>query len=462
MLSRFPMPTRWRGLFLMLALIAFCATGAAAQTAPDETVRTERSADDNVPVEPVSKDGDIAARLQRILEASGWFSEPQVEVREGIVFLDGLSETQEQSEWAGALARRTEDVVAVVNRIEVKPDIDWDLSPALQEVEKLSNAAQRAIPIVVFGAIILFITWQLARLAARFMGWVLQNRITSPLMLTVASRAFAVPVFVLGLYLVLQISGLTNLALTLLGGTGIAGIIIGFAFRDIAENFLASLLLSIRNPFRSGDWVLIGESEGIVTNLNTRSTVLLTADGNHVQIPNALVFKSVITNYSSNPSRREEFKVGIGYDDRTSEAQEIIEAVLSAHPAVRDDPAPIVVVDELAASTVNLVVYFWFDSDIHSPIKLRSALMRQTKQALIDGGISMPDEAREIIFPQGLPIIRGEPSVGAPAPKRSKPKPQRSESAVTHAEGGLDNQEGDILREAGKARTADERENLLK
>ena len=236
---------------------------------------------------------------------------------------------------------------------------------------------------------------QIARLAARFMGWVLRNRIASPLMLTVVSRAFAVPVFILGLYLVLQISGLTNLALTVLGGTGLAGIIIGFAFRDIAENFLASLLLSVRNPFRAGDVVRIGGSEGIVVNLNTRSTVLLTQEGNHVQIPNATVFKSVITNFSSNPSRRGEFSVGIGYDDRTSQAQEIVKRVLTAPPAVRTDPAPFVIVDELAAATVNLKAYFWFDSDIHSPLKLRSALMRQTKQALINGGISMPDEARD-------------------------------------------------------------------
>ncbi|MCB1496982.1 MAG: mechanosensitive ion channel [Bauldia sp.] len=464
------MPTRtpivkswhWTVPALALAALACMVAGGAAAQEQESPPRSERAMQDNVPVEPVAQDNEIQARLQRILVASGWFTDPRVEVKEGIVFLDGFSETLEQSQWAGALAARTEDVVAVVNRIEVKPEIDWDLSPALQEVQRLSTAAQRAIPIVVIGAVILLVTWQIARLAARFMGWVLRNRIASPLMLTVVSRAFAVPVFILGLYLVLQISGLTNLALTVLGGTGLAGIIIGFAFRDIAENFLASLLLSVRNPFRAGDVVRIGGSEGIVVNLNTRSTVLLTQEGNHVQIPNATVFKSVITNFSSNPSRRGEFSVGIGYDDRTSQAQEIVERVLTAHPAVRTDPAPFVIVDELAAATVNLKAYFWFDSDIHSPLKLRSALMRQTKQALINGGISMPDEAREVIFPQGLPLYRAEPGGKPPvAPKRRKPPPS-AESDATHAEGGLASEDEDILREAGAARTADERENLLK
>ena len=108
----------------------------------------------------------------------------------------------------------------------------------------------------------------------------------------------------------LRVAGLTQLALTVLGGTGLIGIIIGFAFRDIAENFLASLLLSMRNPFNGGDLIEVAGYTGIVQNLNTRSTVLLTLDGNHVQIPNATVYKSTIKNYSSIPSRRAEFLVG--------------------------------------------------------------------------------------------------------------------------------------------------------
>lgn len=454
---------RWRSvatrLSIVVAAVPLSASGQEGSGSLAEGL--ERSGRENVVVSPTARDADIEARLQRILTASGWFTDPRVEVREGIVFLDGISQTQEQADWAADLASRTEDVVAVVNRIEIAPDINWDLSPAVEEVVKLSNAAQRAVPIALVGGIILLITWALARLVVRLMRWVLKSRFTSPLMLTVLSRALSVPVFVLGLYLVLQISGLTNLALTVLGGTGIAGIIIGFAFRDIAENFLASLLLSIRNPFRSGDLVRIGESEGIVTNLNTRSTVLLTLDGNHVQIPNALVFKSIITNFSSNPSRRSDFTVGIGYDDRTSQAQEIIQGVLNAHPAVRADPAPFVVVHELAASTVNLGVYFWFDSDTHSPLKLRSALMRQTKQALLEAGISMPDEAREVIFPQGLPIYRTDPP-NKSGIVSSNGEVGGVESDATVAEGGLSSEEDALLREAGDVRTSEERENLLK
>lgn len=170
----------------------------------------------------------------------------------------------------------------------------------------------------------------------------------------------------------------------------------------------------------------------------------------------------MIINYSSNPSRRAEFQVGIGYDDRTSDAQAVIEEVLRGHPAVRSDPPPFVVVHELASATVNLKAFFWFDSTTHSPLRLRSALMRQTKQALLSRGISMPDEAREIIFPKGLPIyFDGKPANSSTHREFRPSSVHEAELDVIPAEGGLASEDEDVLREAGDRRTSEERENLL-
>ena len=166
-------------------------------------------------------------------------------------------------------------------------------------------------------------------------------------LLTLAVRVIAISVFTLGLYFVLQFSNLTRLALTILGGTGIVGLALGFAFRDIAENFLASLVLSLRNPFRTGDYISVDGTEGIIQNLNARTTVLLMLDGNYIQIPNATVFKNKITNYSSNPYRRSEFMVGIGYECSIGEAQDLMLKVLMTYSAVLPSPEPLVLVDQL-------------------------------------------------------------------------------------------------------------------
>ena len=104
------------------------------------------------------------------------------------------------------------------------------------------------------------------------------------------------------------------------------------------------------------------------------------------------------------PNRREVFEVGIGYDDSINDAQEIARKVLAEHPAVLNDPEPAVLVDSLGRSTVNLRVYFWLNGHENSWLKVRSSVIRLVKLAFQQQGISMPDEAREMVFPQGIPV----------------------------------------------------------
>ncbi len=292
-----------------LAVLLFaCAAPALAQ---DVAPAPPRQA---VAVVPEASDSKIAGRLQRILKSTGWFQDTRVAVRDGVVFLDGKTGTQEHRAWAGALAENTQGAVAVVNRIEADADVGSTFARAGEAFTSFYRQTVRIWPLVALAALIILATWLIARLLALAVRLLFASRIESPLLLSVVARAFAIPVFLLGVYFVLQFSGLTRLAITVLGGTGLIGIIIGFGLRDIAENFLASVLLSVRNPFHSGDLIDVGGHTGVVQNLNVRSTVLLTLDGNQVQIPNSTVYKSIIKNYSSIPSRRAEFTVGIGYE----------------------------------------------------------------------------------------------------------------------------------------------------
>ncbi len=450
-----------RPLALLLAFML--SDGPAyAQTSPTILGPAASDAQNPVSVAPDVRDSEIADRLRRILLASEWFNPLTVSVREGIVFLDGQTETDERQEWARQLALRTENVVAVVNRIEVKPNISWDLTPTWREIEKLTNRVQWLAPILAVSVLVLLIAWGLSRGVAALARHSLRRQIASPLLLQLVARVLAIPVILIGIYIVLQVAGLTRLALTVLGGTGLVGIVLGLAFREIAENSLASILLSIRNPFRAGDWIEVGAHQGVVQNLNMRTTVLLTLDGNHVQIPNALVFKSIIKNFSTNPNRRTEFGVGIGYDDSVLEAQNVIIQALRAHPAVLNDPEPNALVDELGASTVNLRVQFWFDGKSYSIFKVRSALMRQVKRALQDAGISMPDEAREIIFPDGVPIRRIAQHQPKALAERPGPAADSGDGAVaTVGEGDLLSEKDDLERQASAADSLDGAENLL-
>ena len=263
-----------------------------------------------------------------------------------------------------------------------------------------------------------------------------------------------------GLYLVLRIAGLTQLALTVVGGTGLIGLVLGIAFRDITENFLASLFLSFQQPFREGDLVEVATVTGYVQRLTSRTTVLMTLDGNQVQIPNSTVFRSTIRNFTSNPNRRGDFSVGIGYDDSISFAQEIALKVLAEHPAVLKEPEPLVLVDNLGPSTVNLRVYFWLDGGRHSWLKVRSSVIRLVKRAFQDSGISMPDEAREVTFPHGVPVrmMEGEETAKPADPARAKPTAE-PETVATKGEADLESEAEEIKEQARQSWTPGE--NLL-
>ena len=130
----------------------------------------------------------------------------------------------------------------------------------------------------------------------------------------------------------------------------------------------------------------------------------MTPDGNLVQIPNSHIYKSTILNFTANPDRRISFDLGIGYDDPVSEAQAIVLERVKEHVATLNDPPPKVLIENLGASTVNLRIFFWVDGSKTESSSVRSSVMRIAKQALQKRGISMPDEAREVIFPNGVPV----------------------------------------------------------
>jgi len=420
-----------------------------------------------VDVKPVAHDEEIRMRLQRVLDATDWFTDPQVRVEEGVVFLNGKVESDELKKWAGDLAHNTQDVVAVANRLQVTQQSVWDFRQAWGGVMLLQRDFIRALPLLVFALLILALSVGSSLLTIRGVQALLRPRVRTKLLQNVIARTVGGLVLICGVYLILRVSGLTQLALTLVGGTGLVGLIIGIAFRDITENFLASIFLSTQPPFETGDLVEISGVTGYVQQLNMRTTILMTLDGNHVQIPNANVYKAILSNFTTNANRREEFIVGIGYDDAINEAQEIAREVLANHPAVLSDPEPAVLADNLGAATVNLRVYFWINGREYSWLKVRSSVIRLVKRAFQEHGISMPDEAREVVFPQGIPItmLDGEPAEAHAAAqgKRFSAEARHEELDVvsTKAEAGLYSEATVIEEQARQAQPLKEEENLL-
>ncbi len=225
-------------LSVLFSGVIICS--AFAQRKPSletsESLFTEETTQvaERIEVQPVSNDQAIDTRLTRIMEATGWFSDIAVQVEEGVVFLDGHTGSADYRTWAGDLARKTSDVVAVVNRIQIAEISPWDYSPAVNELQALWEMTLQRVPRLLLGLLVLFMAGVTAWMVAHGVRKTFGNRL-NPLLRDVAARLLGVFVFLLGLYLVLQVVGLSGLAATVLGGTGVAGLVAGIAFRDILE-----------------------------------------------------------------------------------------------------------------------------------------------------------------------------------------------------------------------------------
>ncbi len=433
---------------------------ATADVVGAETATPLSEAPAKVNVEEVVGDDAIKARLVRILEATEWFDNPVVRVDEGVVFLAGDTQQDQHRDWATQLASKTEDVVAVVNRIKVADPPIWNLAPAVDATKDLGRNVVQSIPLIGIAFVLVALTWFAGRATLKLADKTVMKRFKSSLLREVARKTLLIPVWLVGIYLILRISGLTRLAMTVIGGTGVLGLVVGFAFRDIAENFLSSILISVQNPFRYGDLIQVDGNLGFVQRVNTRGTVLMTFDGNHIQIPNSTIYKNTIKNYTANPNRRFDFEVGIGYDVPVSEAQQAAFEILAEHPAILEEPEAQVLVEGLGSSTVNIRVYAWVDGSSHSLPKVKSSVIRLVKRRFEDSGYSMPDDAREIVFPEAVPIemLRADRPEVSPvaAAKETVKEPPVQEEVATKAEGGLISEIDELHEQAKKSRDPEE------
>lgn len=176
----------------------------------------------------------------------------------------------------------------------------------------------------------------------------------------------------------------------LVAGVGLSSVAIGFAFKDILQNFIAGLFLLWRQPFKVGDEIVAAGFSGRVEEITARSTRIHTYDGERAVIPNADVYTQAVLVRTAFGKRRAKFVVGIGYSDDIELARETIIGVLNGIDGVYKDPGPWVYVSELAGSSVNLTVYFWTDDAQKELLRVSDRVATGIKVALDKASIDMP------------------------------------------------------------------------
>lgn len=311
-------------------------------------------------------------------------------MREGVVLLGGSVANDAAAERAVTLASRIEGVVTVDDGIERTLDVRGNVVPLLDTVSMSVERWLRALPLV---GISLLVFALVAYLGHRIAGWAsLWQRVSpNPFLAELVSQAVRVVSIIVGLVIALNLMGATALMATILGGAGVAGLAIGFAVRDTMENYISSIMLSLRQPFRANDHVIINDHEGKVVRLTSRATVLMTLDGNHLRIPNSTVYKSVILNFTTNPERRFDFELGIDADDDPVAAMKVALDAVAALPFTLENPSPDTIISAVGDSNIVLKIMGWIDQRHSDFGKARSLAIRAAKSALESAGFTLPE-----------------------------------------------------------------------
>ena len=209
--------------------------------------------------------------------------------------------------------------------------------------------------------------------------------------------------FIIGLFAWLQVMGFGNFARSLLAGAGIGAVLIGFAFKDIAENFLAGFLIAFNRPFKAGDIIEIEGFRGKVKDIDLRSTQIRTVDGRDVFLPNSMILKSVLANYTRDGLQRFDFDIALETDADFEKAKELVLAAITADEEVLSKPKPDVLLYEFGEFCLTIKVIFWVDmfSDkrrdlLQFGFPLKSRIMLITRDALLKEGFNLPSPITEL------------------------------------------------------------------
>lgn len=374
--------------------------------------------------------------LLSLISQSGWFPELKIHVENGVLTLEGDIRDQSQMEWLLQAADRLPSILAVINRTSTTKASVSNITPLTREIDSWLESFEKALPGLIAALLLLIFFVFISRFLTKFSHRLWSYRIENPFLLTTIAKLSLLPVYLLMFYMILLTMGMKNLATTIIGGTGVLGLVLGLAFKDIAENFFSGILLATRSPFTKGDLIQVGDIKGIVQNLNMRGTTVMDPDGTLILIPNSTVVQSVVYNISANPKTRTSFTVGIGFENSISEAQKIILQVIASTERVLKDPPPLVMVDQLGTSSVSLRIYFWFDMTNASLIGVRSRVMSACKEALLAAGVRLPDDHKEFLITDAsqVSLNKTPPKALSPSSPVSNDSTAASRSQETHDE----------------------------
>jgi small-conductance mechanosensitive channel len=268
------------------------------------------------------------------------------------------------------------------------------VASASEALRSIWQGLAQLTPELVVSLVIVVLTWLVGRGIGRLVLSLLTRGRMREIQRQFFRRVVTWAVYLVGFVLILNVLGLRTAAAGLAAGGGITAIILGFAFRQIGENFIAGMFLAFGSPFKVGDLIESGGQKGIVQSIELRSTHIRTADGRDIFIPNAQILNEPLINFTRDGFLRPTFTIGVDYGDDVLAACRLLSEEVSKVESVREDPSPLVTVHAFEDAWVEIEVAFWidvFEQGVSLP-EVRSVAMDRCRRALLEAGFTVSSD----------------------------------------------------------------------
>ncbi len=275
---------------------------------------------------------------------------------------------------------------------------EFDAGIIWQTLRDMGNGFLTQLPYIVLGIVVVGVFVVIARIVKRVVHTAGEKTRLDITLADLLGRLASLLIIILGIFVAAVVVFPAFKPGDLVAGLGITSVAVGFAFKDVLQNFFAGILILWRKPFIVGDQLKFREFEGTIEEINVRSTRIKTFDGERAVIPNGDVYTNAVLVKTAYDRRRVRFVVGIGYLDDIEKGRSTIKAVLDKTEGVMPDPGPWIYVSELAPSSVNFTVYFWVESNQANVLKVSDRVATGIKYALDEAGIDMPYPHSVVLF----------------------------------------------------------------
>jgi small conductance mechanosensitive channel len=266
---------------------------------------------------------------------------------------------------------------------------------------RLLNWAAETLPLVLYALLILIIGRWVAKTISSLVEKGLHKTHVDPTLGSFAKHLIYAAIMVFVVIAALSKVGIETSSFAVV--VGAAGLAVGLALQGSLSNFAAGVMLILFKPFKVGDFVEIAGTKGVVTELEIFNTIINTPDNIKTIIPNSHVTGANITNYTANGTRRIDLVFGISYDDDIRKARLVMMDELTKDKRILGEPAPSIVVSELAESSVNMTIMAWTKTADYGDA--RFALIENIKVALEQNGITMPFPQRDLYIKNGPSLL---------------------------------------------------------